>query len=272
MSVVELRPRSGRSTDDPAQPAAPAGPAVVNLLSPWVLEQVRADRLRKQLVYGVLALVVLVGLAWGAQQLRLSEARAELRGEQAVGHGLEARITALAPVESYVGAVRAKATTVGGTMWTEIEFSRALQRLRDTLPDGVRLDDVALTMPGAGDPTTATTSPATTSTATAPTPEQLLAGRGIVAACPGPDPFHTRTIVGCVTVAGTAPDRRTVAELVRRLADERLFVEPFVSTTTTAADVPVTFSGSVGLSPDVFSGRYDGLLDLDRAEQQGGRR
>jgi hypothetical protein len=50
--------------------------------------------------------------------------------------------------------------------------------------------------------------------------------------------------------------RAEVGELVTRLGDMGLFVEPFISTTTTGDTEAVTFSGSVGLSEKVYSRRY----------------
>lgn len=255
---------SGAATPAPADPA---GPASVDLLSPWVHDALRVRALRFRFAWAGLAMVVLVAAAWGGQQLRLAEARADLRGEEAVGTSLDRAIADLAPVERYVAAVRAQGGLVGAAMFTEIEFSQVLKTLAQVRPRGTDLDAVSLTLPAPGAPAADGAAPAATGTlpATPSLPaddavDPVVLGRGIAAACPGPDPFATLAIVGCVTLSGTAPDRRVVAELVRRLDREELFVEPFVSTTTTADDEPVTFSGSVGLSPLVFSGRYDALL------------
>ena len=79
--------------------------------------------------------------------------------------------------------------------------------------------------------------------------------------CPGPDPFQTEPIIGCVTLSGTAVSRAEVGELVTRLGSIGLFVEPFVSTTTTGDAQAVTFSGSVGLSDKVYSHRYGPVPD-----------
>jgi hypothetical protein len=79
--------------------------------------------------------------------------------------------------------------------------------------------------------------------------------------CPGPDPFNTRVVVGCITLSGSAANRSAVSDLVIGLGDSELFVEPFISTTTTADGEGVTFTGSVGLSERVFSNRY---TDLDK--------
>lgn len=220
-------------------------PAGVNLLSPWVFEQLRVHALRKRFGYALAALVVLVGCVWTGQQLTLRGARADLDGEAAVGGSLQSRIADYAPVQTYVAEVQARAVLVRGTMFTELAYSTVLGALDLARPLGTEYDTVALTLPVPTEPAKA--------------PDASGPSRGIVTACPGPDPFNTMVVVGCVQVSGTAPSREAVSDLVRRLGDNKLFVEPFVSTTTTGADEPVTFTGSVGLSPLGFTRRFDGL-------------
>jgi hypothetical protein len=53
-----------------------------------------------------------------------------------------------------------------------------------------------------------------------------------------------------------------VGDLVIGLGDSELFVEPFITATTSADETGVTFTGSVGLSQKVFSHRYDDLATL----------
>jgi hypothetical protein len=55
---------------------------------------------------------------------------------------------------------------------------------------------------------------------------------------------------------------------VINLGNEELFVEPFISTTTTGEGNEVTFSGSVGLSDKVYSRRYAELDKLLKAEEK----
>ena len=116
-------------------------------------------------------------------------------------------------------------------------------------PSGTSLQSISVILApdaaGAGAPASSTTAPATGGTSTA--------GASV---CPGPDPFQTETIIGCVTLSGTAVSRAEVGELVTRLGSMGLFVEPFISTTTTGDTASVTFSGSVGLSEKVYSNRY----------------
>lgn len=234
----------------------------VNLLSPWVLEEIRVRALRKRFAYALAALLVLVGGAYTLQELRLSGARAELRGEVAVGDSLRARIDDLAPVASYVGGVAQRAETVHDTMATQISQAGTLQALQRATPVGATLDSVSFLLPVPGVPAEAAAGEVAP---VAPSAEHLAATRGIITRCPGPDPFATRQVVACVQLTGSAPDRRTVSALVRALAADRLFVEPFVDATTTA-EGRVAFTGSVGLSPAAFTGRYDDVVPAEGAE------
>ena len=77
-----------------------------------------------------------------------------------------------------------------------------------------------------------------------------------VSPCPGPDPFNTKPVIGCMTLSGTAASRAEVGDLVIALGASDLFVEPFISTTTSGGRPTVTFSGSVGLSQTAYSNRY----------------
>ncbi len=231
--------------------------ASVNLLSPWVFEQLRVVRLRRGFAAGLAGLGLLVAVGWAGQHLRLYEARQDLRGDQAVATGLSHQIAALAPVSDYVAAVERKARTVQRAMYQEVAFSRVLAGLRQATPAGATIDTVAVTLPSPVDPSAP------------PDPAAIDVSRGIVAECPGPDPFATRPIVGCLNLTGSARDRATVGRLVIALGRAGLFVEPFVSTTTTSGDQPVTFSGSVGLSPQAFTKRYDHIVGLPDPESQG---
>lgn len=227
--------RLARSPQAHPRPALPT----VNLLSPSAFERIAVRRLRRRLVAAGVALVLLVAAGWTAQHLRVGQAEDLLAVEQAETTRLTAETRALAPVRAFVSGVLQQQATVDATMAREIYFSRVVDGLRAATPSAARLDSVAVTL--APEPV-----PAADGAAAVPT----------VSPCPGPDPFSTRTVVGCVVLSGTADSRAVVSDLVIALGGSRLFVEPFVSTTTTADSAEVTFSGSVGLSERVFSGRY----------------
>lgn len=248
------------------RPALPS----VNLLSPSAFERMATRRLRLRFIAAGAALVVLVVAAWAVQHLRVNEAEQLLTVEQAETARLTEETQVLLPVRAYVTGVEQQKTLVSETMATEIYFSTVLEGLQDDAPSGVRLESVAVTLapPPAAPvpaPTTEGTEGAETTEgeAAAPAPAPLPT----VSPCPGPDPFNTRVVVGCITVSGTADSRAEVGDFVIRLGDDKLFVEPFISTTTTADAARVQFSGSVGLSEKVFSKRY---ADLDALLATGG--
>ena len=83
----------------------------------------------------------------------------------------------------------------------------------------------------------------------------------VVSPCPGPDPFNTRVVVGCVELTGSAASRAIVGDFVIRLGNDALFVEPFISTTTSEG-AKVLFTGSVGLSTKAYTSRYAAMKTL----------
>lgn len=230
----------------------------VNLLSPWSFEALLTRRLRQRFTVGCLALMLVVAAGWGAQHLRISQAQEELTAAEAESGPLMAETRSLAPVATFVAEVAAQKATVQETMTQEIYFSSVLDALQAATPSGARVESaiVALNPVLPPVPATATEAEADTSAAA---PEVVVVEPSL---CPGPDPFNTLLVVGCVTLSGSAESRRAVGDLVIGLGDSELFVEPFITATTSADEVGVTFTGSVGLSEKVFSHRYDDLATL----------
>lgn len=229
----------------------------VNLLSPATFDLLKVRQLRIRFAAGAVALVVLAASLWTVQHLRISETRKLVAVEQAETARLNSETRVLMPVKAYVAGVAAQKATARETMSREIYFSRVLDGIRQATPVGASLDTVAVTL-AAADPAvlTPTAAPATGAPAAgAPAAGATAAGAPAVSACPGPDPFNTKPVIGCITLSGSATTRAQVGELVVALAHINLFVEPFISTTS-AADQTVTFSGSVGLSKAAFSKRY----------------
>lgn len=215
------------------------GLPTVNLLSPSAFDRLAARRLRRRFAAGGLVLLTAVGAGWGAQHVRVAEARKVVAVEQAQTNRLASETQALAPVRAFVSGVAVQQQTVQGAMAQEIYFSEVLDGVRSATPSGASLESLSVTL-------------------ASPVDQATGAGGVGGSACPGPDPFNTRTVVGCVTLSGTAASRAEVGTLVVNLGDSALFVEPFISTTTTADAAKVTFSGSVGLSRKVYSKRYAG--------------
>lgn len=240
----------------------------VNLLSPAAFERLTTRRLRLRFVAGGVALIMLIAAAWATQNLRVGEAQQLLAVERAETARLTAETQTLIPVRAFVTGVDEQMTTVSETMAREMYFSTVLEGMQDAAPSGVRLDSVGVTLaeaPVDAPPADAAASEGTEGPEGTPETEAPPASTSVpstVSPCPGPDPFNTRTVVGCITVSGTATSRGEVGDLVIALGADELFVEPFISTTTTADASRVSFSGSVGLSPKVFSKRYEKLEQL----------
>lgn len=232
--------------------AEPVTEARVDLLSPWVHDRLRARRLTERFGLGLLALVLLLAAGWTYQRVALAQAEADLRGEESAAASLQQQIADLGPVQQYVDGVDRRARTVQELMLSDVAFSEVLAALAAATPGGASIDSLSVDLPTPGavagllDAQGAVT--------------DVDPSRGLLgAACPGPDPFATLVVVGCLTLSGTATDRSTVGRLVEELDRSKEFVEPFISTTTTTEGSGVTFTGSVALDPKVFSGRYDDL-------------
>lgn len=240
----------------------------VNLLSPWVFEAMAVRRLRQRFIAGGVALTLAMAAGWGVQHLRVGQAQQVLTIEAAETERLSKETKALAPVRLYVGQVAHQRTTVQETMANEIYFSNVLDGLEQASPAGVELESATVTLAPPTPPEAPGTdaaasedseSPETTSPAS--TPQTPTSTGSLPSPCPGPDPFNTRVVVGCVTVSGSAVHREAVGDFVIALGNSKLFVEPFISTTTTADGQDVTFTGSVGLAERAFSNRYANMDD-----------
>jgi type IV pilus assembly protein PilM len=227
----------------------------VNLLSPWSFGRIAVRRLRTRFAVACLVLVSVAAAGWGLQMMRVGDAEALLTVETAETSRLTERTNALQPVKTFVAGVEQQKVTISKTMASEIYFSKVLRSMSDAAPSGVVLDSLVVTLaPSAPEPAPA---PAKGSK-----DEPPAAVPATPSPCPGPDPFQTRAVVGCITLSGTAGSRAAVGAFVVALRGDDSFVEPFISTTTTADATKVTFSGSVGLSKKVFSSRYAKLDEL----------
>ena len=210
----------------------------VNLLSQSDLDRITVRRLRRRFVAGGVAMAVLVGAGWFVQHQRVNDAEKLVAVEQAETARLSDQAQELTDIKVFVAGVDGQQRILAATMAQEIYFSDVLTGLRAASPIGTTLQSINVTLAPA---------------AAAPADGSTAAGASV---CPGPDPFQTETVVGCVTLAGTAVSRAAVGELVTKLGSIGLFVEPFISTTTTGDAQAVTFGGSVGLSEKVYSRRY----------------
>ena len=216
----------------------------VNILSPWVFEQMAVSQLRRRFGLAAFVLALVVVAFWAIQGLRVDQAEQVLAVEQAETARLTGETSALAPVQTFVATVGQQQLSVQNNMAAEIYFSRVLEELQNATPFAANVESVSIALdPNAG----------SVALGNAPAVGEALP---VVSPCPGPDPFNTKLVIGCITLSGSAGSRADVGEFVINLGAEELFVEPFISTTTSGDADEVTFSGSVGLSDKVYSRRY----------------
>lgn len=245
------------------RPGRRTAEVAVNLLSPWSFESLEARRLRRRFAGAAALLVLVLAAAWALQHLRAVQAEQVLAIEEAERTTLSSQVAELAPVRAFVAGVDKRATTVSETMRGEVRFSELLAELAMATPADADLTDVAVTVTppplegaAAGSASGSSSAVPAADPATTTDPAATTAS-----ACPGPDPFGTRPVVGCVTLSGTASSREAVGQLVVELDRSSVFVEPFISTTTVAEGPQVTFSGTVGVAPRAFTRRFD-RIDL----------
>jgi Tfp pilus assembly protein PilN len=229
----------------------------VNILSPWVFEQMAVSQLRRRFGLAAFVLVLVVVAFWAIQGLRVDQAEQVLAVEQAETARLSAETGKLAPVQTFVATVGQQQLSVQNNMAAEIYFSRVLEELQNATPFAANVESVSIALdPNAG----------SVALGNAPAVGEALP---VESPCPGPDPFNTKLVIGCITLSGSAGSRADVGELVINLGAEELFVEPFISTTTSGDADEVTFSGSVGLSDKVYSRRY---AELEKVLKTAGAR
>ena len=222
--------------------------ASVNLLSPWVIEENHVASLRRRFVILAVGLVALVILVFAGLHLEIRSSESALRDDEAAAARLRTKIAEMAPVRAYSSSIQQRDTLVNDTMASDVTFSRSLKYLEKALPEGVEIAQLS---------------------GTSIDPDATTDTSDTAATCPGPDPFGTVTIVGCLQFSGFAPNREAVSELVQALSSSKYFVEPFV-TTTDKDEVGVKFDGSVGLDPRLLSGRYLSAEDEEIAAADGG--
>lgn len=254
---VPGRAGRGRRTTPPS--------ASVNLLSPWVVEELALRQLRLRFLTGGLVLAMLLAAGWAWLQLDLGRTRSGLAADEAANVQLTGQLSDLDDVRSYVTSVNRRTDDIESVMGRQVAVSTVVSTLEEMLPDGSGLTSAELTIPIE--------------------PELIGGDAGATAegsVCPGADPYGTQPIVGCLQFTGTAPDRESVSTFVQRLDRRDLFVEPFVRTTVTGDLVggetgatpgasAVEFTGSIGLAPRSWTLRFVELDDTatDQNEEQG---
>ena len=191
----------------------------VNLLPPDLAEAAHLRRIQLGLGVGVVAAVGLVGLLYAGASGAVSDADRELQAATAEHGRLQAQVATYRDVTGKYAAAGAAQEMLVQAMGGEVRYSRFLNDLSLSMPDGVWL-------------TSATWSQ---------------------------DPAGTAGQLGTVSMSGVAKHHDDVAVWLEKLASQPGYASPYLQSATEAllgTQVVVNWSTTVALTPDALSGRY----------------
>lgn len=207
----------------------------VNLLPPEILAQRAVRKLAGLLAGAVVLCAAAAGGGYAYAGTGEAKARSDLAGAQAVQAGLQRQQRALQPAQQAQTQIQAAQAALAAAMGNEVLWSRYLDQLRLTRPDGVRFGTVKLD-PVGGTGTTTSGSAASTGSTTSTT------AAGAIAA---------------LTVTGKAASQPDVAALMDQLARIKGFTGVYL--TSTDADTStgvVSYTVTLGVTADALSHRY----------------
>ena len=210
----------------------------VNLLPAEIGDAIKARKIVKAAIAVLVLLLIGFAALWWMQGSDVSRAQESLAAAQATQQDLNGKIESLQPVTELYNELTVLQDAVAAALADQPEASLAF----------LRLESAAASVPGAPVEITQV------NTAYQGIPEP----GGTLNPCPNPDPFGAEITVGCVNFSATATDRGQVSELLRVLESDPLFVGPFITSTSVgSATEPgeaasVSFSGTVGLSPEIL--------------------
>lgn len=233
---AELMPSQGLALLE--EPSAVRSPRV-NLLPPEILEQRRVRVLATKLAGVVVAVAVGVagGYVWAGSGA--AQAQSDLVSARAVQSGLQRQVVALAPAKQAQTQVQNAQKALAAAMGNEVLWSRYMDQLRLTRPDGVRFTSVAFA------PVSATSGSA--------------AGAANGSTAGGGAPTATTGALATLTISGKARSQPDVAALLDQLAGVKGFTGVYLSNTTSDASAGlVTFSVTASVTADALSHRYTG--------------
>ena len=231
------------------------GPPLINLLPREIGERRLVRRQRTAIGAAFAVLLALLGCWYLLESGRLTDARREADGEQAVAAGLRAHKTQLQPYADLSAEIAAGEQLRTRVYATEIRFSSVLRDLSAIMPDNVWLTKMTAAP-------TSTTGGATGTTGSVPSSGASTATGGTTPpGSPGAD-----SPAATITFTGAGLGHVDVGQLLRALASgpknggQPVYLNPYFTSSQKAAEAggepTVTFSASVDLSKAAYSGRF----------------
>ena len=197
-----------------------------NLMPAEVLSARQLVVVRKQVLIGLVAvLVALIGW-YGLSWWQTSSANSALEATQRQGEALQSQQSQYTPLVQAQGQIANIRTQLQQLMSSDLPWKTMISSVRGAAPAGLLVQSLT----GAITPANVTS---------------------------GADPLNqTGTAsVGTLSVTGTAPDKRTVAAYADALAKVKGLTAPLISAVQ-ASSRPVTFTIMAVITTDALGGRY----------------
>ncbi|MCW2596118.1 MAG: hypothetical protein JWP39_2006 [Jatrophihabitans sp.] len=207
-----------------------------NLMPDEIISARHTDVVRRRVLMGLAALVVVLIGGYAFSLLQTTSARSDLTDLQHHATALQNQQHEFAPLVTAQSQAQNITSQLQRLMVGDLSWKSMLTTLRATAPVGVALSEVTGTV--------------TAGAASA-------AAAGAPAATGGYEALNRtgRQQVGSLTIAGTSKDKRSVADYADRLAKVKGLTAPFI-TSVTALGGKVTFTVNVLITSDALGGRY----------------
>ena len=202
-----------------------------NLLPDEVISTRQVEVVRKRVIAGLIAFVVLLIGWYGVSWWQTKSANGKLDDAQRHGVALQSQQNQYGPLVNAQREIDAVKTQLQSLMTGDLSWKTMLTTLRAKAPAGVKIASVD------GSVDTALTVGASST-----------AGSAVLNQTGSP-------AVGELTVSGDAPDKRTVAAYADQLATVPGLTAPLVSSVQ-AEDHGVTFTITAVITSDALGGRY----------------
>jgi Tfp pilus assembly protein PilN len=203
-------------------------PVRANLMPEEVLSARQVVVVRKQVLLGLVVVLVLLVAWFGLSWWQTRSAESDLASLQRQGLALQSQQSQFTPLVQAQAQITNTRTQLEQLMVGDLSWKTMLSTLRDKAPAGVGIQSITGTVSGG--------------CTCASSGTQVLNQTGSAS-------------VGTLTITGSAPDKRTVAAYADALSHITGVTAPLISAVQ-ASTRPVTFTITAVITTDALGGRY----------------
>ncbi len=199
-----------------------------NLLPEDVLTARQVRSVRNRVGLGLIVLVVLLVLAYAYSWFQTNGLKGDVSSAQAQGVTLQSQMARYAPLQAAQAQTQQIESTLQQVMAGDLQWKALIDKFNASATNGVKIDSVSAVVSPPGGVTTQAANPLS---------------------APG------STIVGLVTITGTAPNSSAVGKFVSTLNVVRGLTDP-VPASVTGAHGSYQFTLAVSLTSEALGGKY----------------